>query len=637
MLPQLSKYRAVVTYDTEFRQQPNLRHVEPVCLCATDIISGQKWQVWAGGQPQNNPLPTGPDVLYVCYAATAEHSYFLARGWNLPENILDLYAFHKLQANGYQEFHRGKMRDLERNLLGMMAENGLAFEAYTPEEKEHWRKLIRRGGPYTTEEQQGILDYCSADERDLQLLLPILLPQMDLNQQLLLGDFTRVLAWMEFNGIPVDIKMCNRLWRAWPKILLGLVRRCEAENNYNVFRFDKEGAHLDEKLYVELIVREGLQDEWPQSKTGKYSKSISKKRNEQPNLRTMANKYPRFRAFFEVVELLQNYKRFEPPIGPDGRWRAPNVPWRQKTGRVTPKDANLFRMHSWFRFLIKPPAGRAVAYIDLMSAEYGVGGLLSGDEQMMETYRDVIEGRAESPYLVTGKKMGMIPQDADKKHPRYKLCKSAELAMMFGQTPQGCAEANNIGLDVAEEFHAGHRKLYHTYWSYTDWRIREARGAKRMSTPLGYYINVNRTVQDNTLLNWPMQATCAEIMRLATSRMVDEGLSICVTVHDAVLLEAPLEDIEQHVEIAKNCWRWASERVLKFRMDADAKIVRYPDQYTDEDGTEAWNQMVQFLEEIEKNDERTANAITYKTEWPALCGEFGSEVVTPALLPPYPH
>jgi DNA polymerase I len=111
---------------------------------------------------------------------------------------------------------------------------------------------------------------------------------------------------------------------------------------------------------------------------------------------------------------MQNYKQFVPPLGPDDRWRAPNVPWNQKTGRVTPEGPNVFSMHSYFRFLIKPPPGRAVAYIDLISAEYGVGGVLSHDEKMVETYRDVIEGRAESPCLVTGKKMGMIPRDVDK-------------------------------------------------------------------------------------------------------------------------------------------------------------------------------------------------------------------------------
>jgi DNA polymerase I len=120
-------------------------------------------------------------------------------------------------------------------------------------------------------------------------------------------------------------------------------------------------------------------------------------------------------------------------------------------------------------------------------------------------------------------------------------------------------------------------------------------------------MHVDRRVKDNTLLNWPMQATCAEIMRLATSRMVDERLSICATVHDAVLIEASLEDIDQHVEIAKDCWRWASEKVLsKFRLDADAKIVRYPDRYKDEDGTSEWNQLIQFLHEIEKKNEQPA-------------------------------
>lgn len=260
--------------------------------------------------------------------------------------------------------------------------------------------------------------------------------------------------------------------------------------------------------------------------------------------------------------------------------------------------------------LIVPPPGRAVAYVDLKAAEYGIGAALSRDPNMMATYVDVLEGRAEKPYLVTGKKLGILPPDADSKHPKYKMCKAAELAMSYGQTPQGCADANNIPLRVAEDFHEGHRQLYFKYWEYTAWRIKEARGEGFIRTPLGYSMHVHRGVDDNTLLNWPMQATCAEIMRLATSRMVAEGLSICITVHDAVLLEASLDEIDQHVEIAKNCWRWASERILKFRLDADAKIVRYPDRYTDEDGTEAWNQLVQFLKEIEKKEAQTANAIT---------------------------
>ena len=221
---------------------------------------------------------------------------------------------------------------------------------------------------------------------------------------------------------------------------------------------------------------------------------------------------------------------------------------------------------------------------------------------MTATYKDVIEGRAESPYLVTGKKLGMIPPNANKSHPRYKICKTAEFGMLYGQTPKGCAEANNTDLYLAEEFHAGHRKLYDRYWHYAHWRMHESRGTSRMSTPLGYFINVNRTVKDTTLLNWPNQATCAEIMRLATARMVDEGLSICITVHDAVLIEASLEDIEAHVEIAKECWRWAGERVVKFRMEADCKMFRDGEGYLDDDGKQGWERMLQLLQQVEMDE-----------------------------------
>ena len=97
-----------------------------------------------------------------------------------------------------------------------------------------------------------------------------------------------------------------------------------------------------------------------------------------------------------------------------------------------------------------------------------------------------------------------------------------------------------------------------------------------------------------------MQAACADIMRLAATFMVDEGLALCATVHDAVLIEAPIEQIDGDVEVAKQCWTRASEIVLGgFALDADAKVVRYPDVYHDEDGEEMWNRIGGVLEEIE--------------------------------------
>jgi DNA polymerase I len=354
MMPPFANYRTVLLIDTEFRQTP-FGHVHPVCLVAKDVVSGHEYRTWTDDSDTSElpTLPDGPNVLYVSYSAPAEWSCWLAWGWELPCNILDLHAVHRLENNGLTEFQRGEERPLRCSLLSLMQEKDLGHLAMSEAHKEAMRNLILQGGPYTHEQKTAILDYCSADVKALELLLPAILPRSDLNAALMLGDFTRVLAWVEWNGIPVDTSLCYRLQRCWTKILEMFVRKCEDTHHYNVFRFEENGRPvLDEALYAELIIREGLEDQWPRSSTGKFSKSISKKRKDQPNLRTMATKYERLKALSEVVELLQNYKQFDPSIGPDGRWRSPNIPWLQKTGRVSPVGANLFRMHSWFRYLI---------------------------------------------------------------------------------------------------------------------------------------------------------------------------------------------------------------------------------------------------------------------------------------------
>jgi len=121
---------------------------------------------------------------------------------------------------------------------------------------------------------------------------------------------------------------------------------------------------------------------------------------------------------------------------------------------------------------------------------------------------------------------------------------------------------------------------------------------------------VNKETPPTTLSNFPMQAGCAEIMRLAASFMVDEGLALCATVHDAVLIEAPIGQIDAGVEVAKRCWARASEIVLDgFALDADAKIFRYPDVYHDEDGEEMWNRLLGVLADLERSPSLTATGI----------------------------
>jgi hypothetical protein len=69
-------------------------------------------------------------------------------------------------------------------------------------------------------------------------------------------------------------------------------------------------------------------------------------------------------------------------------------------------------------------------------------------------------------------------------------------------------------------------------------------------------------------------------------------------VHDAVLIEAPLERIEADVALMQEIMRRASRVVLGgHELRTDAKIIRYPDRYTDPRGDAIWSRVLDLLAE----------------------------------------
>ena len=105
----------------------------------------------------------------------------------------------------------------------------------------------------------------------------------------------------------------------------------------------------------------------------------------------------------------------------------------------------------------------------------------------------------------------------------------------------------------------------------------------------------------NTFLNWPMQAHGAEMMRLACCLAVEREIKLCAPIHDALLIEAPIDRIDEDVATLKQCMADASELVLgQGRVcRVDAEIIRYPDRYMDENGIAMWDQVMGVLDELE--------------------------------------
>jgi len=103
-----------------------------------------------------------------------------------------------------------------------------------------------------------------------------------------------------------------------------------------------------------------------------------------------------------------------------------------------------------------------------------------------------------------------------------------------------------------------------------------------------------------TVRNFPIQATGAEILRVACILLSENNLKIVAPVHDALMIECDEKGADKEIENARKLMCDASEIVLGAgnRLKTDVDIVCYPDRYIDEKGVETWNLIMRILTEV---------------------------------------
>ena len=112
-----------------------------------------------------------------------------------------------------------------------------------------------------------------------------------------------------------------------------------------------------------------------------------------------------------------------------------------------------------------------------------------------------------------------------------------------------------------------------------------------------------------SVMNFPMQANGAEMLRLACCLATEQGLAVCAPVHDAILIEAPAAEIEVHVAALQACMREASRVVLDgLELGSEAQVVRWPDRYADKRGQVMWDTVTRLLDAASDRRERQAPA-----------------------------
>ncbi len=220
---------------------------------------------------------------------------------------------------------------------------------------------------------------------------------------------------------------------------------------------------------------------------------------------------------------------------------------------------------------------------------------LSHDEKMVEAYN------SNDPYLTFAKQCGAVPADATKQsHPdERELYKSCVLAVQYGMGKQSLARNINKTEANAQLLLDQHRRTYKKFWEWSNAIVDFALINGYLQTALGWKIQVTEPINERSLRNFPMQANGAEILRLACILATEEKIKICAPVHDALLIEAPLDKLDHDIKKTQKCMQQAGEMILGgFKLRTDVKEIRWPNRYEDKRGIEMWNLINQVLADI---------------------------------------
>ncbi|MFZ1866036.1 MAG: DNA polymerase [Polyangiales bacterium] len=524
----------------------------------------------------------------------------LVEGRPLPPYGIDLYAEHRLLTNGIECGNR---------LID--AANFWGVDCMESMYKDQWHKrFIETEPPFPQEWKEGALDYNFEDVEVTTRLLEVMASRIDLGHALIRGAYMLALAEIEHLGFPVDVPLYLWMQEHWDEIKQRMIDACP----YAVF----EGLSFNHEKFERFLEEELGVTSWKRTPSGRLLL-------QSRYFAQMAYEYPQLEGIHRIKRQLDTFDTFTLGIDvKDARNRAAWWPFKSKTGRNQPKALNVFSNHSrYVRGLGTPPPGRALCELDYEQQEFAIVAALSEDPRMIESY---LSG---DPYMALAVLAGAAPPDATKKthklvRDRYKV---TALAVQFGST--GAGIARRLGEPHAEGAILL-RQYDETYEVFREWQ-RLKRANARYGEPMvlshGWRLFGGEDIGWRTIDNFWAQGSGSEMLRSAVVKIRQAGIDIVALVHDAIIIEAEVDDIEDAAATAARIMGDVSEKILlgRLRLRTEAKFVGPSDRLLCEEAMSMWNLVTgPYFAELSGNGIRPAARIP---------GRFSANLGSPQCEP----
>jgi DNA polymerase I len=579
-----STFRECWVINFEFSQPPG-ENPAARCFTAIEKFSGRIIKLGRAEliKLKKCPFDIGRDVLVCAYAVVAEIACFLSLGWSLPCNVLCLYAEHRVTTNGHiLPFSGNGLSDA----LACRGSAHLSDKAY----QDRMNKRAQDPTPFTTAEEAAIVEHCFYNTQAALRLLDVMAPTIKWQRARFMGRFSADVARIERRGTPLAMGPVRCLIDNRKRFVQDLVAAVDA--HLGVY----EGITYKRDRMKDLIERRGWEG-WPPQPDGIWP-AVNKE-----VLKMMEDLYPgeegeegTIADFRQLRATVSQFRDIKLAIGRDGRNRTALLPFATKTGRCAPSTTEyIWGVAKWMRRLIQPGPGMALGYLDFSAEEFLVSACLSGDDRMQQAYYD------GDPYMGVGIALGLAPRDATgDSHPAVRsLMKVLLLGLGYGMKEHGLQKRTGLSLAESRDIMRLHKKVFYRFWEWIDAWQAEAWASRLMTTPLGWEMRLRGKIENNMVQNWPSQSTAADIMRLFTVAAEDAGVTTCALIHDAGLVEAPEEYIEETVAEMGDLMVRAGRTVIGADLRVGKpQIVRHHQRFYDKDGEPLYRKVTALLPEI---------------------------------------
>lgn len=342
------------------------------------------------------------------------------------------------------------------------------------------------------------------------------------------------------------------------------------------------GKLLDHDRLKKLAKNEGYQ--WQASVSGHYLKM------DKSYLKQLANQYPTLRFFYDALSTIRSIQStYLLNLEAEGFIKPSLHLMTQKTGRNSPKPSEGYLLNAshWIRTLIKPKPDHCIIAIDWCQQEIGIAAALSNDKKLIDIYNapecDV--------YLALAKMAGFAPSSATKKtHPEVRqLFKTMQIGLGYGKAVWSLTKdikqsSNHITLsdayNKAQQIHRWHKTTFTGYWQWTEHTINQARKSGFIQSTDGWTYFVTDAVRDTQLLNFPMQANGAALMRLAIMNLAQhQDIDLICTQHDAIYVNARICDKKRVIEQIQQSMDNACNDLFKDKITLRTELTIY-DEFT---------------------------------------------------------